>query len=273
VATVDERMKAAAAAQGEDLWNAVRDASPEVVSRAALNRHLTDEMALFVAKRKNVLAETLGFLAGDVRFRNSYPLKLAVCKNPKTPQKTVLSLLKFMRIFDLADIARDPRIHINIRQKVEQLIAEKIPSMPLGNKAALARRAGSNVLLALIGSGDERVIRVCLESPALTEAHLYKLLNRGDLKPAVVRMIAAHSKWALSYYIRYSLIRNFYTPMGQVDQFIRGMRSPDLKELYSDPKVPTSTKPFIFRELGERGESVEIQEDEIYDLPDDMSGE
>jgi hypothetical protein len=132
VATVDERMKAAAAAHGEDLWNAIRDASPEVVSRAALNRNLTDEMALFVAKRKNVLAETLGFLAGDVRFRNSYPLKLAVCKNPKTPQKTVLSLLKFMRIFDLADIARDPRIHINIRQKVEQLIAEKIPSMPLG---------------------------------------------------------------------------------------------------------------------------------------------
>jgi hypothetical protein len=85
-------------------------------------------------------------------------------------------------------------------------------------------------------------------------------------------MIAAHSKWALSYYIRYALIRNFYTPMGQVDQFIRGMRSPDLKELYSDPKVPTSTKPFIFRELGERGESVEIQEDEIYDLPDDING-
>jgi hypothetical protein len=273
MATLDERMKAASAARGEDLWNAVRDANPEVVARAALNRNLTDEMAVFMAKRKNVFAETLGLLAGDVRFRNSYPLKLAVCRNPKTPQKTVLSLLKFVRIFDLADIAKDQRIHINIRQKVEQLISEKIPSMPSGNKAALARRAGPNILFSLMGSGDERVIRICLESPALTEAHLYKLINRGDVKPAIVRMIASHSKWSLSYYIRYALIRNFYTPMGQVAQFIRTMRSPDLKDLYADSKVPTSTKPFIFRELGERGESVEIQEDEVYDLSEDVNGE
>lgn len=265
-------MNAATSAQGEELWNAVRDANPEVVSRAALNRNITDDMAVFIARRKSVLAETLGFLAADVRFRNSYPLKLAVCKNPRTPLKVVLSLLKFIRVFDLADIAKDQRIHINIRQKVEQLISEKIPAMPMGNKTALARRAGTNILLALMGSGDERVIRVCLESPALAEAHLYRLINRADVKPAVIRMIATHSKWALSYYIRFALIRNFYTPMSQVEKFIRGMRTPDLRDLYSDPKVPTSTRPFIFRELGERGEPVDIPEDEVYDLPDEMNG-
>ncbi len=262
-------MKAAVAAGAEELWNAVRDVNPEVVSRAALNRNLTDEMAVFIAKRKTVDAETLGFLASDVRFKNSYPLKLAICKNSKTPQRTALSLLKFIRIFDLADIAKDQRIHVNIRQKVEQLISEKIPVMPLGNKTALARRAGTNVLLTLMGGGDERVIRVCLESPALTEAHLYKLINRAGVKPAVVRMIATHSKWALSYYIRFALIRNFYTPMEKVEQFIKAIRTPDLKDLYADRKVPTSTKPFIFRELADRGETVEIQEDEVYDLPEE----
>jgi hypothetical protein len=212
MATPEERMKAASAAQGEELWGAVRDANPDVAARAAMNRNLTGEMALFIAKRKAVPAETLGLLASDVRFKNSYPLKLAVCRNPKTPQKTTLSLLKFIRIFDLADIAKDQRIHINIRQKVEQLISEKIPAMPLGNKTALARRAGTNVLLSLMASGDERVIRVCLESPALTESHLYKLLNRAGVKPAVVRMIASHPKWALSYYIRFALIRNCEDP-------------------------------------------------------------
>ncbi len=271
--TLEERMRAASAGQGEELWNAVRDANPEVVSRAVLNRNLTDEMAVFIAKRKTVAAETLGFLASDVRFKNSYPLKLAVCKNPKTPQRTAFSLLKFMRIFDLADIAKDQRIHINIRQKVEQQISEKIPVMPVGNKTALARRAGTNVLLSLMAGGDERVIRVCLDSPALTEAHLYKLINKAGVKPAVVRMIASHPKWALSYYIRFALIRNFYTPMPQVEQFIRGIRTPDLKDLYADPKVPTSTKPFIFRELGERGETVDILEDEVYDLPDETGDE
>jgi hypothetical protein len=273
MATIDERMKASAAAQGEELWNAVRDANPDVVARAAMNRNLTDEMAVYIVKRKSVLAETLGLLAADVRFRNNYPLKLAICRNPKTPQKAALSLLKFIRVFDLADIAKDQRLPINIRQKVEHLIFEKIPAMPLGNKTSLARRAGTNVLLALMAGGDERLISVCLESPALTEAHLYKLINSAGAKPAVVRMISAHPKWALSYYIRFALIRNFYTPMGRVDQFIRGMRTPDLRDLYADPKVPTSTKPFIFRELGERGETVDIIEDEIYDLPEDINEE
>ena len=271
--TLDERMKAAASAQGEDLWRAVRDANPEVASRAVMNRHLTDEMAVSLARRKSVFAETLGFLAGDIRFKNSYPLKLAICKNPKAPQKTVFSLLKFIRFFDLADIAKDQKIHINVRQKVEHLVLEKLPAMPLGNKTALARRAGSNILLALMAGGDEGVIRVCLESPALTEAHLYKLLNKGDLKPAVVRMIADHSRWSLSYFIRYGLIRNFYTPMGKVAQFITAMRTPDLKDLYADSKVPSSTKPFIFRELGERGETVEVREDEVYDLPEEEAEE
>jgi hypothetical protein len=30
----------------------------------------------------------------DVRFKESYKLKLAICKNPNTPQRTVFSLLK-----------------------------------------------------------------------------------------------------------------------------------------------------------------------------------
>ncbi len=267
--TVEQRIRAALTAQGEELWALIRDPHPEVVSQATLNRSLTEEMAVYIAKRKTVSAETLGFLAGDVRFKGSYKLKIAICKNPKTPQKVTLSMLKFMRLFDLSDITRDQHININIRQKVESMIAERIPAMPLGNKTALAKRASTNTLLSLMERGDERVIGICLDSPSLTEAHLYKLINNVRTKPAVIKMLAGHTKWSLSYFVRFALIRNFYTPMPYVDSFIRGMKSADLKDLYSDPKVPSSTKPFIFRELGQRGETVDIQREVTYDLHDD----
>jgi hypothetical protein len=117
--------------------------------------------------------------------------------------------------------------------------------------------------------GDERVISICLDSPSLAEAHLYKLINNPHTKPAVIKLLAVHAKWSLSYLVRFALIRNFYTPMTCVAKFIRRIKTADLRDLYADPKVPSSTKPFIFRELGERGETVDIQQEVAYDLHDD----
>jgi hypothetical protein len=267
--TVEERMRAAQTAGADELWRLVRDPHPEVLSRVTLNRNLTEDMAAFIAKGKTASPETLGFLAADVRFRSSYKLKLAICRNPRTPMKVTLSLLKFIRLFDLSDITKDQHIHINVRQKVESIIAERIPAMPLGNKAALAKRASTNILILLMESGDERVAGICLDSPSLTEAHIYKLVNRPKTKPAVIRTLACHPKWSLSYFVKFALIRNFYTPMPFVARFVGSMRTSDLKDLYSDPKVPSSTKPFIFRELGERRETTDIQPEIIYNLNDD----
>jgi hypothetical protein len=269
---LEERMRAALSAGADELPAALRDPHPEVISNALLNRNLTEEMAVLAAKNKATSSESLGFLASDVRFRDSYMVKLALCRNPKTPQRVTLSLLKFMRLFDLADIAKDQRINISIRQKIEHMLSERMPSMPVGVKTALARRAQGSILTALMSGGDERVVAVCLDSPALTEEHLYKMINRPAAKSAVIRMIAEHPKWSLAYFIRYALIRNFYTPMPRVDYFLRGMKTADLKDLYADPKLPTATKPFLFRELLERGETTGVAKDEVFDLAGDEDG-
>lgn len=244
------------------MWSLLRDPNPEVTVQAVHNRNFTEEMALFVARRKDVHSEQLAFLARDRRFKDSNKLKLAICRNPKTPQKVVLSLLKFLRVFDLADLAKDQQVNINIRRKIEYILAERMSSMPSGIRKALARRAGGSVLSLLIDSGDDGVIAACLDSPLLTEGLLYKLLVRSSVKPALVRITAAHKKWSSRYYIKFGLIRSFHTPMSYVLQFIRGMKTADLRDLYSDPKLPASTRPFIYRELGERGQSVMDEEEE-----------
>jgi hypothetical protein len=37
-----------------------------------------------------------------------------------------------------------------------------------------------------------------------------------------------------------------------VVNFLKDIKTKDLRELYEDPEVPSSTKPFIYRELLER---------------------
>ncbi len=266
--TVDERISRASSAQCEELWKYVRDPVSEVVLNAVLNRNLSEEMAIYLAKRKSARVDVLEILANDVRFKDSYRLKLSICKNPKTPLNISMSLLKYFRLFDLADMTKDQNIPINLRQKIEYAITEKIPAMPAGNKVALAKRSSSTVVMALLERGDRKVITACLESPLITEGHLCKAVNRRRTKPLIIRMISEHPKWAFRYTVRYALIRNYHTPMTRVTSFLSDMKTIDLKDLYEDRSLPLSTKPFIYRELLDRNETAAADVIETYDISD-----
>ncbi len=266
---IEQKIKAAQTASSEELRGLVREHHPDILLNATLNRNLTEDMAILIAKNPSASPETLGFLAGDVRFKDSYKLKLTVCKNPKTPQRVTFSLLKFLRIFDVSDLTKDRHIPVNVRQKIEQVLSEKLPSLPPGVKTALARRANTTIVAELMQRGDERVVASCLDSPVLTEEIICRIVNREATKPLVTRLIAEHPKWSLRYTVRFALIRNFNTPMVRVAPFIGEMKTSDLKELYADPKVPKSTKPFIFRELADRNETPDEAEGAVYELDEE----
>jgi len=117
--------------------------------------------------------------------------------------------------------------------------------------------------------GDNNVVNVCLDSPVITEVHVCEIINRPSVKLAVIRMISEHPKWSLRYSVKYSLIKNFLTPMVRVTLFIPDMKTNDLRELYSYESLPKSTRPFIFSELRERCEAVEMPVEETYEISED----
>lgn len=257
----------------EQLWSAVRSRQSAPLLKAALDRGLTEEMALLIASNRSAPPEALGLLAGDVRFRDSYKLKLALCGNPKTPQKVALALLKHLRIFNLAELTRDHRIPTVLKRKIELMLIEKIPSLPSGVKSSLAKKANSTVVIAIMEKGDALSIGTCLESPTLTEGHIIRTVNKTTARPILIKAVASHPRWSLRYDVRFALIRNFYAPMKRVSEFIRAMRTADLKFLYADPRVPSSTKPFIYRELRGRDESTEEAEEEMFELEEEEEEE
>jgi len=59
--TVEERLQRARTAQGDELWNLIRDSHPQVTVSAIMNCHLNEEMALFIAKREIPLLRRLAF--------------------------------------------------------------------------------------------------------------------------------------------------------------------------------------------------------------------
>jgi hypothetical protein len=264
-----ESIRDAQDARDDVLWQAIKTQNSEVLLSSTQNRNLTEDMALYIAKNKNTPPEALGFLATDIRFKESNKLKLALCKNPRSPHRMTIGLLKFLGIFDMADLSRNKLIPTVLRQRVEVVLLDKVGALPTGMKIALSRRASERVVEAIMNRGERRVIDACLESSRLTEERVYKLITKPATKALVIRAVAEHRRWSVSPMLRYALVRNFYTPMKDVERFIRDMSAMDLKTLYSDPKLPTATRPFIFRELGKRGEGTELPEDVVYELEGD----
>jgi hypothetical protein len=274
----NKRTELAAWAQENELALMVHDPSPKVIMAMLDNRNVTEEHVLVIANRKNLPPEVLNAIFRDKRWSESYPVRLALAKNPKTPLFTALSIARFLRLFDLAELARNHFIPVIYRRKLEALVIEKIPSLARGVKKTLARVAGGEILLALIKDGYPDVV----ENPHLVEAHLYKIISLKTTTPGTIRTIAEDRNWSCRYHVKFALIRNTHTPLARTVLFLPDLKLLDLRELYRDPLLPHEVRPFIHRELVDRGEDpehlgqdeaeriFEIDESDIADIEQEM---
>ena len=261
---IEEAMDRATSTDEKELSSLVHHPSHAVVSKILLNENLTEKLALIIAGRKNIGRDILESLYNDQRWGGSYRIMSALCKNPKTPQKISLSFLNSLRTFDTADLTRNPQVPVNVRKRAESKIIEKILSLPLGMKMTLARRSSNAVLMKLIEDGMKEVVPICLDSMYIREGDVCKIVSMKKISSQVICQIASHAKWSLRHNVQRALILNKYTPLAIAIHFIEKMKTVDLAELYATPSLPTSTKPFIYRELNDRNPDSPAEEDVLY---------
>lgn len=269
--TEDQRIELAMNARGKEIERLLHDPSPKVVRTLLVNRDLREEDVLIIANRKNLPSDILEMIAKNKDWAESYPVRLALAKNPKTPLSVSLSIVRYLRLFDIAEMSCGHHLPLAFRNKVESILIERIPTMPLGYKKTLAKMAVGNVLFKLLQDADQEVVLLCLGNPRLQESHLFKLISRKDAPAETIRMIAEHKNWSSRSLIRYALVRNDHTSLALSKHFLQIMKLLDLQELYADPSLPGSAKPLVYRELLDRGIDpgaqktdlvIEIDEDE-----------
>lgn len=261
------KLEQAAAANGEQILALLHDPSPQVIRMLLGNRNLSEDDVLVIAARKNLPPDVLNMIAKDKRWAESYPVRLALAKNPKTPLSVSLSIVRYLRLLDIAEISRSHLLPLAFRHKVEIIIVERIPTMPLGLKKSLAKMAGGNVLLKLLQDPDHEVIALCLNNPRLVESHLYKIISRKETISETIRIIAEHPNWSSRSLIRFALVRNDHTPLMHSGRFLQAMKLMELRELCADPSLSATIRPLVHRELGERGEDPEKRvEETIYEI-------
>ncbi|MFA5074013.1 MAG: hypothetical protein WC539_08995 [Nitrospirota bacterium] len=256
----ETRKKQALEASGDAIIGFLHDPSPIVMRALIGNKNLSEDEIIVIAARKNLPQDVLTTIARDERWADRYPVHLALARNPKTPLSVSLSRAQQLRFFDLVDLSRNRFLPTAFRRKIEFMIIEKIPMLPLGVRKTLAKRASGDVLLTLMRDGHPEVAALCLDNPYLLETHLFAVINRKDTPSSTLTLIARHRNWSSRSLIKRALVRNEQLPLELSVPFLKELMSTDIRELYEDPLINPTIKPFLYREMTARAKKAERTE-------------
>jgi hypothetical protein len=122
----------------------------------------------------------------------------------------LLSSLPWTSLMALAQTPRTPPV---VRRQAERKLIFQIPSMSLGEKIAMARRAHRALFPALTGGCDEKILTALLDNPRMVENDVVVMVNTGEPPVEFYGIVARHQKWGQYYGVRRALVECPRTPL------------------------------------------------------------
>jgi hypothetical protein len=239
-------------ASGDELTALLHHADREVLLALLDNPLLEETQLCILLERKNLPGEILEEVARRKPLLKSYRVKKALAFHPRTPRLATLRLLRDLYLMDVVQLTLLPGIPTELKRNAEDQLTSRVPQLPLGQKITLARRGPARLAGALLAEGHAQIIAVVLDNAYLTEAQVLKVLSREKLPPGVVRAIAQHRKWSISYNVRLALVRHPLSPLATVLAYLPELTVSDLRELASPGIVSESLRKYLQAEVQRR---------------------
>jgi len=217
----------------EELFEALRDPSMDVI-RAALRNPALDENHLHaLLGRRDLTEELLKAISQLQLVGESHNLKVVMVNNPRTPASLVMTLLPQLYLFELVAVCFLPGVTPDQRLAAERAIMQRLPMTPLGNKITLARRATATVLDALLKERVVKLVEPCLENPRLKEASVYRLVSSPGTPAEAIAAVARHPHWGARPNLRNAMLGNPGTPVPLLATLLPTAPILELKKLAS----------------------------------------
>ncbi|MGB7281296.1 MAG: hypothetical protein WBE13_03455 [Candidatus Acidiferrum sp.] len=252
MAEAGKNLERALAATGDELTALLHHPDAEVLLALLDNPALEETQLCILLERKNLPAEILEEVAGRKPLLKNYRVKRALAFHPRTPRLVTLRLLRDLYLMDLVQLTLLPGIPTELKRNAEDQLVARLPQLPLGQKITLARRGPARLAGALLAEGHAQVVAIVLDNAYLTEAQVLRALAREKLPPVVVRSIAQHRKWSITYNVRLALVRHPSSPLATVLAYLPELTVSDLRELASPGIVSESLRKYLQAEVQRR---------------------
>lgn len=213
---------------------------------------LNEDLALALLERRELPAETLEQLGHDPAVLKSRKVCVAIAAHPRTPRHLALRLLRHFYTGDLMQFGLRPSVSADLKHFAAQQLVTRLPSVTLGERMMLARRASETVAAALLLDKEPRVAHTALENTRLTEAAVIKALLRPNAGAAFVEAVCHHPKWSPRPEIRLALLRSPHTPLARALEFARNLPPPLLRDILHTSRLPEKIKTYLRENLKQR---------------------
>lgn len=249
MAGTDKNLDRALMASGDELTALLHHPDADVLLALLDNPALEETQLCILLERKNLPAEILEEVAGRKKLLKSYRVKRALAFHPRTPRLVTLRLLRDLYLMDVVQLTLLPGIPVELKLNAEDQLIARLPQLPLGQKITLARRGPARLAGALLAEGHAQIVAIVLDNAYLTEAQVLKVLSREKLPPVVLRTIAQHRKWSITYNVRLALVRHPLSPLATVLGYLPELTVSDLRELAAPGIVSESLGKYLEAEV------------------------
>src|ERR1700680_3365411 len=216
------------------LPEAVHSTSSEILTAAASDPALTEDLALVLLKRSDLAAQVLDQLSKNGVLMKSRKVKLALVEHPRTPRHISIPMVRHLFTFDLMQVALTPVVPAEIKMAAEESLINRLERLSQGERLSLAHRDSGRVAVTLLLDPEPRVVHAALQNSRLTESVVITAFMHAHAPEAVGAAVCQDSRWSARREIRIALLCNEATPLDRALEFARSLPAALVREILQE---------------------------------------
>lgn len=123
--SISQKIKLATMGNKEARSLLIRDSNKLVATAVIRSPRITDGEVLSIANNKAALDDVLRVVYSNREWVKSYPIKLALVKNPKVPAAITMKFLSTLRESEIKDLARNKNVSSGIQMLAKKMMEKK----------------------------------------------------------------------------------------------------------------------------------------------------
>lgn len=199
---------------------------------------LDDFQILDVLRSPYCTAQIAELVASNRDHLGTQAIRERLAGFPGLSNAQAMNLLGSLPWAALIAVAQTPKTPALVRRQAERKLIFQVPTMSLGEKIAMARRAHRALFPALIAGCDDKILTALLDNPRLVENDLVVLINTGDPPVDFISVVARHQRWGKSHGIRKAIVECPKSPLPLALSVLVQLPKSDQKRIADRDNIP-----------------------------------
>lgn len=211
---------------------------PAIIEALYLNRHTrmsTSDRVVEFAARHNLAVSIPGFASIVAALKDQLIPEVSV--EPLESDLAFSEALVEAEGVDLDALSEDEAGNVTIAERGRK-VEKKLAEMSITEQIRTAMLGTASQRAMLIRSRNRLVCGAVLDSPKLGDDEVVKFAQSRTLSEDVLRRLCSRGPWLRLYEVKWHLVNNPKTPLGEALKLLVHIREPDIKKLLGNKNVP-----------------------------------